>query len=706
MPKSEYLSPGVYGIEVKPASAPQTLAASIGAFVGWTEKGPADLPKRVRSPEEFARIFGDLSSAGKVPICIRAFFGNGGTDAVIVRVAPSDAVLASATVDSPVKWTFTALGGGTWGNTIQVQIRGNENFITRSTAATGIKTGAYTRWDVLILYPYEFDTSIKVAQEIYEAVQFSDANASAYFPNIFGDDRDKSEFITVTTGAGGTPTALVGTDRAAIAVGTGNGVLTAFTATFANTPILPSTLRVHTDKAAVTTEAVTTGNGTILVDYTDTLDDPAIKPGTFVWTYQSGGSPRTITDAGAGVLAGQGSGTINYDTGAYTLTTSLAVTNATPVTVAYTPYQFVEDNGLGLLTGDIDSAGTNTIDYATGALSVKFAAPPVNLATITAEFRQEPKTVTFSLASGTNGSAVSRNDVSVSTLATTFKGIYALDKFEEPCNLVVPDFEGSQTVQSDLITFGKNRDDRFILLGAADNTTRQEVIKYVLTTQAGTFDDPGSKVAAFYYPNVRYVRTDTDVVETVPVTAFVAACYGRTAQNKNVGKAPAGIEDGAINAPNVVGPERALYLADRDALYQARINPVYRSDATGYAVWGVRTLSVDASWRYVNARLLHNFLFFRIGRLLTTMVFENNGSGLWARVEQTVRGYMESLFLLGYFAGATADAAYSVRCDGTNNNIATVRDGKVMVDVGFSPGTPGEFIVFRLQQPVTTATTA
>ena len=142
-----------------------------------------------------------------------------------------------------------------------------------------------------------------------------------------------------------------------------------------------------------------------------------------------------------------------------------------------------------------------------------------------------------------------------------------------------------------------------------------------------------------------------------------------------------------------------MTLTDRDNLYSSRINPVFDSSATGFVVWGVRSLSRDTRWRYVNSRLLHNFLMHRLFLLLQFAVFENNGPALWIRIEQAIKGFMDSLFRLGFFAGERADQAFFVKANGSNNNDQTIKEGKVIIDIGFSPNRPAEFVIFRLQQP-------
>lgn len=693
----EYLSAGVYGQEVTPASGPSALSPAICAMVGWTDSGPSNEPIRVQGVEEFTRRFGDINNTGLLALCTRAYFGNGGQELVVVRVTPSDAV--SSTIDvlqtapPATRWTFTAKGEGVWGDALAILIRGNNNFLDRT-------TGSYTRYDVLVLQPFSFDPSIEVAAEVYEAVQFDDPDASSYFPDVVNDDRSPSQLIAVIVGVGGTPEGLAGTSIVSEAAGSvAAPAIVNISGTLVSLPVLDLTLKLFADSG------VSSGPNLVYTDVGGVILDLATTPITVGLPIHPGSAVLTIdteaqTDNGDGTLAATvklpSGGTINYETGALTGVT-IALSAASTFTESHQVAYLVTDDGLGNLIGDIDAAGTNVIDYATGVFNVDFPGAVADPSTVFADYRNLPTETRFDLAGGLDGTAVSRANISLPALEATEGGIYALDRFEEPVNLVVPDFEGSQLVQQDLMEFAKVRDDRYLILGMSDGATLAETVQYVLTTQIGVFDE---RVGAFYWPNVRFVRQDTDTVETVPVTAFAAGVYARTAESRNIGKAPAGVADGAINAPGVVGPELDLNQSDRDTLYQARINPVYRSLATGYAVWGARGLSLEPRWRYVNARLLHNFLMFRIKRLLAVQVFESNGSGLWTQVENSVIGFMESLFEQGFFAGSVASEAFFVRADATNNSAATLKAGQVYVDVGFSPATPAEFIIFRLQQPV------
>lgn len=388
--------------------------------------------------------------------------------------------------------------------------------------------------------------------------------------------------------------------------------------------------------------------------------------------------------------------TMNPDTGAVTLVTTNAPLNGSSIDVSYQTGQFVYDNGLGALVGDVDAAGNNTIDYNTGAIDVTFAVAPPASTPITAYYTKLAQAVQFQLTGGSDGSVITRNEISHPNLEADKKGIYALDLVEEPLNVVVPDFEGSQFVQADIVNYCDARDTygRFAILSCANGTKKAEAIQYVLVTQA--FD---TKNAAIYYPNIWFLNDSTQLPELLPASGFVAGVFAKTANNKNIGKTPAGVIDGALDAPGTIGPEFKLSRTDQDDLFQARINPLLTTAASGFYVNGGRSLSRELRWRYVNARQLHNFLMHQTRLQLEWTVHENNGPALWQKITTALDGYYSSLFRLGYFQGSTKAEAFFIKCDSRNNNQATIDQGKVIIDIGFSPNRPAEFVTFYLSQP-------
>ncbi|NUR03127.1 MAG: phage tail sheath family protein [Streptomyces sp.] len=80
--------PGVY-VEELPSStrAISAVTTSVTAFVGHTRRGPLNEPVRVTGFADFERRFGGLSAQSPLAYAVHQFFGNGGSVAVVVRVA-------------------------------------------------------------------------------------------------------------------------------------------------------------------------------------------------------------------------------------------------------------------------------------------------------------------------------------------------------------------------------------------------------------------------------------------------------------------------------------------------------------------------------------------------------------------------------------------------------------------------------------------
>jgi phage tail sheath protein FI len=497
--------------------------------------------------------------------------------------------------------------------------------------------------------------------------------------------------VQITVGVAFTPGAVTGSGP-----GTGTITLAYFNDREQGVPLTGSIDLTGTNTVDLVNSqtANTITSGAI---YVKTLVAP--QPGTFFYLdYVALGNIYSNTTGG---LLGDAtsSSTINVDTGAIALNTTLAPLTGSTIDVWYETGQFVQDNGLGFLIGDVNAAGNNTINYATGAIDVTFMTPPPAATPITAAYVKLSQAVQYNLSGGSDGSVITRNDISNPTLEGNQQGIYALDLVEEPLNVCVPDFAGSSFVAEDLTAFADARQDRYVILDFANGTTVPEAIQYVLVTNS--FD---TKNAAIYYPNVYFLNDSTGLPELLPASGFVAGVYAKTATNKNVGKSPAGIVDGAMDATGIVGPEVKLSRADQDNLYQSRINPLPTTAATGYIVNGARSLSLDPNWRYINARLLFIFLMYNTKLQLQWTVFENNGPTLWLKIETALKGYYNSLFRQGYFGGSTADQSFFIKCNANNNSQTTIDQGQVIIDIGFTPGKPAEFVIFTLTQPAGTAT--
>ena len=114
------LYPGVYVEEIPSGIRPITgVATSITAFLGRALKGPANQPITVNGFADYQRIFGGLWVHSTVSFAVRDFFANGGGQALVVRLASSDATSSTIAAGG---LELEAAGPGAWSAGLSVTI--------------------------------------------------------------------------------------------------------------------------------------------------------------------------------------------------------------------------------------------------------------------------------------------------------------------------------------------------------------------------------------------------------------------------------------------------------------------------------------------------------------------------------------------------------------------------------------------------------
>jgi phage tail sheath protein FI len=113
--------PGVY-IEEIPSGVHTIIgvATSITAFVGRAWKGPVNEPIQVSNFGDYERVFGGLWRESALSYAVQQFFLNGGSQAIVVRVATGTAT--RATIDLGGGNTLEAAGPGTWGRNLAATV--------------------------------------------------------------------------------------------------------------------------------------------------------------------------------------------------------------------------------------------------------------------------------------------------------------------------------------------------------------------------------------------------------------------------------------------------------------------------------------------------------------------------------------------------------------------------------------------------------
>lgn len=591
---AEFLSAGVYIQEVP---SKQTTVAGVStstfASVGWLPRGPVNKATYVTGPTSYAEKFGGVWKNSDLPLAMNAFFANGGSRAYIVRVIPSDAAKASVTVPSGL-WKFTAANEGTWANNVVVQIAGNKNYYD-------VTTAEYSKFDVVV-----FESGVQ--KEIFEAVDLVDSESAEGILTVLNSEVGGSEFISVEELAGGIPAVFEPTPVAAEALGTGaGGANQTITKTMAQVPVSKFSLKISVDGTEVA---------------------------------QDDGRGR-IVQIGSGYTSLVGS--INYTTGA--------------LSVTFTP---------GVASGDAVTA-----DY------IKAGVDSQN----------------YTMAGGLDGTSVGRTEVSDSaSLMADKKGLWALDEITDMCSIGLPDFIGNETVANDLIGYCGNRKDFFAILDTPKGSDAQDAFNYMKQKLASQ-----SSYAAIYWPNV---KVNDPVIGGRPrvmsPVGHIAGVFARTDNARNVGKAPAGVNEGFLTF--VADLERVVTKGDMDLLYPANVNPLKKDPLTGLVVWGSRTLQLSGDYPQIPWRRLAQFLEKSFFNASQDIVFEPLTAELFARVAARFSGFMADLTSQGYFASKVPAEAFRIICDNTNNTPSSIAARKLICDCVFAPGTPAEFVLLRFER--------
>jgi phage tail sheath protein FI len=144
------------------------------------------------------------------------------------------------------------------------------------------------------------------------------------------------------------------------------------------------------------------------------------------------------------------------------------------------------------------------------------------------------------------------------------------------------------------------------------------------------------------------------------------------------------------------GVDEPIDAAVQERLNRCGVTVLREFPVRGLRVWGARTLSADAEWKYVNVRRLFIYLEHSIGRGTQWVVFEPNNERTWARVRDSVRNFLRTVWRDGALLGRTDDEAFFVRCDRTTMTQNDLDQGRLICVVGAAPIKPAEFIVFRI----------
>jgi phage tail sheath protein FI len=265
-----------------------------------------------------------------------------------------------------------------------------------------------------------------------------------------------------------------------------------------------------------------------------------------------------------------------------------------------------------------------------------------------------------------------------------------LDSLTFPLILNFPARTDATTVNA-LTTYAATRTDSFVVIDTTNDT-----VTNTLATIAGYTTN--QNYGAVYYPNISIAdpASSTGDTKTIPPGGAVAALYTITDTSRGVYKAPAGAQTRIVSAVSVQALTSDEF--NRVGGTTPNLNVIRFVPGAGICIMGARTLKSNSSDIYVPVRRSLNYLSYNLRSITQFAVFEPNDANLWARINGVVTGFLDGFWREGGLAGASASAAYFVKCNETINTPAVINAGELRIEVGVALQRPAEFVIITIGQ--------
>ena len=225
----------------------------------------------------------------------------------------------------------------------------------------------------------------------------------------------------------------------------------------------------------------------------------------------------------------------------------------------------------------------------------------------------------------------------------------------------------------------ESRADAFYIMDAAGYgdsiSTVKSTIKAIDTNYAGT-----------YYPWVKIEDRDTSRPVWVPPSVVLPGTIAYTDKVAHEWFAPAGLNRGGLTT--VLEAKTRLTHAERDDLYENRINPIASFPGQGVVVFGQKTLqSKPSALDRINVRRLLIAMRKFIASASRYLVFEQNSQALRNRFLNIVNPYLEQV------QQNSGLSAFRVVMDDSNNTPDVIDRNQLVGQIFIQPTRTAEFIV-------------
>ncbi len=687
---------GINVVEVDGATSPSITGAatSVAGFNILTERGVPNDPARVTNFPQFVERFGGYFTGGKGAYLVRGFFDNGGQVAFINRVADPASTSAKRTFkDSAGANTLTVEAGfrgaadpGSWGHGLFVRV------VNSSSAGSPLRETSPATVSGTATLPEKIDMSAAPALSVVidgvpKTIGFDPA--TDFPPNP--KEASRQQVVTAINAKTRLLRAGLDADNKLVLVSTGEqAILTGG----------PTSLQIDKDNAALSlvksADPVLGEVAALTATGTSLAQAGKFTPGDALVVSDGTVSKRTVLSA------------VDTTTGAVTwspgLTKLTDFTDLHAITVSNEEFDLVIARGVGdndhtvethtgltMQPRRANNALTRLNHPLTGSRFVRLT----DLLSTNADRRPAPTDDPPWLSlddDGSDGAPTAGHFIGDEASRSGFRAFDAYNIQLLCCER--DDFE----VANAALGYCANRGDAMFVgaapQGLVDASNLSAAISYGQKLQAA------KAYGALYGPWIIVpdpIGAGGSPRIAIPPTGHVMGVYARIETTRGIWKAPAGDE---ANLRGVLDAEAKLSDADHTALVtEGAINGIRAMPRAGVVIDASRTLSSDPRWRYVNVRLLFNYVKSSLRDGLRWARQEPNRDALWRSIRvTTVTPFLLGLWRQGAFGTGSPDQTFTVIVDETNNPPDQVEQGMLTVEVYFYPSRPAETIVIKVGQ--------
>ena len=229
------------------------------------------------------------------------------------------------------------------------------------------------------------------------------------------------------------------------------------------------------------------------------------------------------------------------------------------------------------------------------------------------------------------------------------------------------------------------REDCFYI---ADFTAPGDTITQAID-QAGLVD---SNYTGTYYPWIKILDSNTNQLITAPPSALMVGVFAENDRTAAEWWAPAGLTRGGIT--QAVDVLNVLTRAERDDLYDGKVNPIASFPGQGISAWGQKTLqSAPSALDRINVRRLLINLKKYVASTTRFLVFEQNTAQTRNKFLNLVNPYMDSV------QQRQGLYAFRVVMDESNNTPDVIDRNQLVGQIFIQPTRTAEFIIvdFNIQ---------